>query len=121
MSTITSIPQVRQITPAAQQKMAFKANDNQPKFNSGAATASSLIPGLGQFAKGEVLNGTMRLGIEAGLIGGSIFLAKSIGRDFAENTLKGSKVAICSSIPVLLMANHISAAFDAFKPKKTKN
>ncbi len=111
MEAINSLSQARQTLPARQQ-MAFKGNEQQ-KFHPGAATASLVLPGTGQIAKGEIFNGLVRLGIGAAAIGTTIIAG---GRAMATGSAKW--VAAHYTAMAVWVLTHVNSAFDAFKPKK---
>ena len=103
---------INSFSPARQQNtVAFKSNDQQ-EFYPGYATASLILPGIGQLAKGETQNGLARLGVYVATIG--------TGAALAMGKIKNSTVASVLGVVALsaFVINHINSAFDAFKPKK---
>lgn len=110
------------ISGVSQQNLAFKCNTcdehTQPKKRHlGAAIASYYIPGSGQIAKGEIKSGLARLGVDvaatAVIVGAALQLAKG---KISEATYMKAAVLSWGTI----VANHVNSAFDAFKPKGSK-
>ncbi|OGI00463.1 MAG: hypothetical protein A2Y25_11990 [Candidatus Melainabacteria bacterium GWF2_37_15] len=117
--------------------VAFKATDKKPETYPEAAIASLIIPGSGQFIKGENEKALIDIGTWGGLLAVHLALGKKISKDIkvnlkdivkdiAENGFrqeyfksiyrKASKIPLLSSVIMWVAGpvHHIHSAIDAY-------